>query len=231
MIELSKRLAAVARFAENGTNIADIGTDHGYIPVYLAQKGTAKRIAASDIGEGPLQSARSSAVLYGVEDKIEFIRADGLSGIDSSFDTVILAGMGGDNIISILSDAPWTRASAHLILQPQTRVEKLTEWLYNSGFALRDAVLVRDAGKLYIVLSAAGGSGKDTALPEWKKYALEPLISNRDPLLGEYIGQLKEKLHISISGMESGKSADTEKLEKLKKTYGELCEICGRYGI
>lgn len=228
MIKLSNRLAAAARFAEGGVNIADIGTDHGYIPVYFAQKGGSGRLAASDIGCEPLMSAVNSARQYDVSDKIEFICADGLRGIDESFDTVIIAGMGGDNIIDILAASELIQTRRHFILQPQTRIEKLTAWLAENGIRLDDAALAQDSGKLYVILSAYSGEKAETDLPEWKKYALAPLTEKNDPLLPRYLEHLKRKLTISLSGLESGKEPDPEKLTRMKKALKEISELEAR---
>ena len=81
-IELSPRLRAIADFVPQGARVIDVGTDHGYIPVFLAQKRLASAIFASDINEGPIARARQNAALYGVEDRISFARADGLSGAE-----------------------------------------------------------------------------------------------------------------------------------------------------
>jgi tRNA (adenine22-N1)-methyltransferase len=105
-IRLTPRLDAVAGYVAPGAAVADIGTDHGYVPVWLAQNDLARRIVAADIGRGPLERARASARLYGVADQIEFIQTDGLDGLASAgLDTVILAGMGGQTMLGILARA------------------------------------------------------------------------------------------------------------------------------
>jgi len=153
-LRLPPRLVAIAGFIEKGSNVADIGTDHGFLPVYLAQKGFAQRIIASDKSSDSLKSALRSAVKYGVADKISFIAAPGLSGVDEAeVDTVVIAGMGGETIMGILADAPWTkRCGTRLILQPQTKTDKLCYWLNENGYSIRDLTLTQDKGRYYIVL-------------------------------------------------------------------------------
>jgi tRNA (adenine22-N1)-methyltransferase len=115
---------AIASFIHRGASVADIGTDHGFLPVYLAQNGLARSIIASDISAGSLEAARRSATNYGVSDKITFIVAPGLSGIkETDVDTIVIAGLGGETIAAILNEAPWTRYSdIKLILQPQSKI-------------------------------------------------------------------------------------------------------------
>ena len=212
MINLTKRLYAVANFAKDGKVIADIGTDHGYIPVYLIQLGTAQKIIASDIGEGPLNRAVASAREYGVEDRIVFSRADGLSGVDRDVDTIIIAGMGGDNIISILDRDRWSLEGPHLVLQPQSRVQKLVLWLYSHGCYVDDAVLVRDFSRMYIVLSV-----KKSLIPGEitlaEAIAPRALFINRDPLLPDYLHQQVSKLRTMVKGAGSGRANMDEKLQ------------------
>ncbi len=127
---LSPRLYAIARAAESGRHIVDVGTDHGYIPVWLALRGQTERITATDIRPGPLERAMRSAEAHGVESRIRFVLCDGLSYDGASAaDSVIIAGMGGETIISILAGAPWTKSGTRLILQPQTRQDELCVWL------------------------------------------------------------------------------------------------------
>ena len=109
-IRLSNRLQAVASWIAPCGTVADVGTDHGYLPVWLLQTHTAQRVIASDIHAGPLDRARRSAAEYSLENAIRFELCDGLqfAGADAA-DTVVIAGMGGETIITVLDAAPWTR--------------------------------------------------------------------------------------------------------------------------
>ena len=159
LMKLSKRLGAVAAFIEKGAAVADIGTDHGYLPVFLARNKLAGSIFASDMSAGSLGSARRSASKYGVEDLITFINAPGLSGIvGAEVDTVVIAGMGGETIIGILTDAPWILdRDIRLILQPQTKVYELSRWLIENGYTVQDAELVIEKDKYYTVILCTTG--------------------------------------------------------------------------
>jgi len=154
-IKLSNRLKTIAGFIRQGAAIADIGTDHGFLAVYLAQTGLARRIIASDISSGSLKSARRSAEKYGVSDKITFIVADGLKGVcETDVDTIVIAGVGGETIEGILKDVEWTKNGKWLILQPQSKIDVLCRFLYESGYIIHKTEFAQDKGRTYTVMLA-----------------------------------------------------------------------------
>jgi len=154
MIKLPNRLKTIADQIKNGAAVADIGTDHGYLPVYLAQSGLASRIIASDMSAGSLKSAKRSAEKYDVTEMIEFINAPGLTGIDeTTVDTIVIAGVGGETIIEILEETPWTKNGKSLILQPQTKKEKLFAYLQENGYTVSEVTTTHDRGREYVVIS------------------------------------------------------------------------------
>ena len=155
-IKLSGRLKALADLIEPGASVADIGTDHGFIPVYLAQKAQAKNIIASDISAASLSAARRSAAEYGVMDEIRFIAAPGLSGISAEdVDAIVIAGVGGETIIKILYETPWIKCrKIKLILQPQSKLDLLARFLYDNGCIITNTKIIRDKGKRYTVIQS-----------------------------------------------------------------------------
>ena len=224
-LKLSERLNAIADYIEPGASVADIGTDHGHLPVYLAQNGLASSIIASDISAGSLEAALKSASKYGVKDSIQFIVAPGLSGIcRSDADTVVLAGMGGETIASILEGARWPGScGVRLVLQPQSKIGELCSCLREYGFVIVDAKLVRDDGRLYVVMLVTGGVADFALEPEMELYAR--MIRNDDPLFAEYIDNLIDNAHHALAGM---KYSGTEYPKILKKLamYSSLKEVC-----
>ena len=152
------RLQAIAGCIETGAKVADIGTDHGMLPAYLAQNNLASSIIASDKSAESLKSALRTAAKYDVTDMIKFVTADGLAGIsETEADAIVTAGVGGETIIKILEDAPWTKkAGIRLILQPQTKIDELRRWLCENGYAIADTVPVSDKGRVYTILIAGG---------------------------------------------------------------------------
>ena len=165
MLKLPPRLMAIAGFIKAGAFVADVGTDHGYLPVYLAQNGLASGIIASDISAASLMSARRSADKYGVSEKIAFIAAPGLDGIEGTgADTVVIAGLGGETIAGILERSPWAKhGGVRFILQPQSKNDELCAFLRGNGYSLLDAKLAKDNGKFYVVILAVYGK-PDSAL-------------------------------------------------------------------
>ena len=156
-LELSPRLAAIAALVPQGARLADVGTDHAYLPVRLLLDGGIASAVATDVNEGPLQRGRETAERYGVR-TILFRRCDGLADVRADkVDTVVIAGMGGDLIARILAAAPWTK-QAQLILQPMTAQEDLRRWLLENGYRIAKETLAQEGKKLYVILSATGGS-------------------------------------------------------------------------
>lgn len=154
MQKLSKRLYAVASLVKPDSSIADVGTDHGYVPVYLCKKGIIKRAVASDINEGPLSSCKSLVAQEGLEDKIKVCLSDGLNELCSdAFDTVIIAGMGGELIADILSRFDEIREK-HLVLNPMTHPELVREFLFDNGFEINNDLIVADGRHHYSVFDA-----------------------------------------------------------------------------
>lgn len=156
---MSNRLELLASLVKDGVGVADVGTDHAYIPVMLAGRGYSGNIIATDINEGPLNKARRNLSDAGFEGRAELILCDGLDGCDpNKVDTIIAAGMGGDTLTGILDRAEWCiRSDMRLILQPATKAEILRYWLINNGFTVTDELLTEENGVLYQVICAEPG--------------------------------------------------------------------------
>ena len=197
---MSNRLELIASLAKNGVGVADVGTDHAYIPVILRRSGYKGNIIASDINEGPLEKARISLENAGLSDSVELVLCDGLSGVDSSkVDTIIVAGMGGDTITGILDrglyDMPeWaSRSDYKLILQPVTKPEILRFWLVNNGFAITDEMQTEENGMLYQIICAQPGDSPKYKDAELYTGRLSQIQDSKyfDKLLNSYIKRFK----------------------------------------
>ena len=152
-LPISSRLLACAGFVAPGDRVADIGCDHGYLSIHLLTNGIASGIIASDINEGPLQSAVRNAEKYGVRDKIRFFLSDGVRNIPRDFDTLVCAGMGGDTMIHILESAPWLKSNQYrLVLQCQSKTPMLRRWLSEHGWRITEESVLRDGRFLYTVM-------------------------------------------------------------------------------
>jgi len=190
MLKLGARLAAIAAYISSGARVADIGTDHGYLPAFLIQRGDVAYVVAGDINHAPLDSARELVRRLEVTDKIAVRLGDGLKVIQpGEVDTVVIAGMGGPTMIDILTSGQQVTKTLHrLVLQPMVGAGTLRYWLVNNGFLLVDEQLAKEDGRIYEIIVAE--PGVDTLERDFL-FELGPLLwLKRDPLLKEYWQEL-----------------------------------------
>ena len=152
---LNRRLLAAAAFVRQGSVLADVGTDHAYLPVYLISKGISVRAIAADINQGPIKRAEQNIASAGLASAIETRLTDGLLGLDRlGITDIAICGMGGELISKILEDAPFTASrDIRLILQPMTKADLLRSWLLSHGYEIVDESIVRD-DRIYQVICA-----------------------------------------------------------------------------
>ena len=150
------RLSLCADFVREGSRLADIGTDHGYLPIELCMSGKIPSALACDINPLPLRSAEENITRFGLSKKIQTRLSDGLKEVSADeVDDVVIAGMGGELIRDILSAAPsFKDKDKHFVLQPMTHHEDLVLWLYENGFVIDRQEATLDEGKYYTVISA-----------------------------------------------------------------------------
>ncbi len=206
---LTPRLALVASFVPQGARLADVGTDHGKLPIHLLLSGRARSAIGSDIRPGPLAHAARNAEEHHAALPLRL--APGLEGVSpEECDAVTIAGMGGETIAGILDDAPWTQAGNHLlILQPMTMLPVLRVWLAGHGFRTEDERICREGRKFYIVLAARGGAAARTLSP---LEALAPARLCADPLANDYFRWLLCREESILHGLQSGVDPDPERL-------------------
>lgn len=156
MIKLTQRLLAVARLVRGNSTLADIGCDHGFLPVYLVLNGKIKRAVASDINEGPLASCRSLVNEYALDEKIKCVLSDGLKNIpENEADDIAICGMGGELIADILSKCEWAKnEDKHYIFNPMTHPEILRRYLCENGFEIGGDIIVKEGRHYYSVFEA-----------------------------------------------------------------------------
>lgn len=226
MIELSLRLSAVAELMGRCVTAADIGTDHGHLPVHLIQTGAAKRVIACDINPGPLARAKHTLRQTGLEDKIELRLGSGLRPLSPGEAEIIsICGMGGSLIISILEDGSKTAEAAKgLVLQPQNDIPKVRHFLHRAGFRITDEKMVLDGGKFYTVLSARPGSEKYESEADYIFGRI--LIERKDSVLLQYAIRAAAKQERIIWELSHHSTETSEKrmaeLKKLHKLYEEV---------
>ena len=231
-LELTARLQAVAELVPPNAALADIGTDHAYLPTWLLLRGSVRRAIAADINRGPLDRAKSTACQYGCADRMDFRLCDGLAQIGpEEADTIVIAGMGGETIAGILQAAPWTKDARYtLILQPMSAQNDLRRWLSHQGYGIEKEVLVREGDKLYNIIAARFGNPQPMTLAE--EWAGRQSREEAQPLRGEYLSSLLEKTRRSMEGISRGKAGAQdvrlcelrtlwEQLEQMKKEWDE----------
>ena len=156
LFSLDKRLMLCAELVRKNSRMADIGTDHAYLPVWLARAGIVSFAIAADIKAEPLKSGMQTIEKYHAEDLVTTRLCDGLEGIGKGeVDDVVIAGMGGETIVHILGNAPWIKdRGIHLILQPMSKHEVVISYLYENGFELKSHRTCTADGKVYTAFLA-----------------------------------------------------------------------------
>jgi len=188
-MELSKRLNWIIEKLNNVNIIMDVGTDHGYIPIYLVKNNIASKVIASDINKDPLKKAKINASLDGVLDKIDLRLGGGLSPLNNKeANAVIIAGMGGNLIRDILeNDLDKVKNLDYLILQPAQNPEVLRKYLYNNNYEILEEDICLDENKYYEIFKIKYKKGDYISLDDIF-YEISPnMLSKKLPLLKSYI--------------------------------------------
>lgn len=232
MIQISKRLLAISALVTRGNRLADIGCDHGYLPIYLVQQSHIPGAIAMDIRSGPLSRAREHIRAYGLLDYIECRLSDGLEALHpGEVQTIVIAGMGGPLMEKILKGGAVQLAPVkELIVQPQSNVEQFRRFLQELPFTVAGEDMVEEEGKYYPILRLVPGKtagGWQEAEYRYGKY----LLRDRHPVLKEYLCRERERLEklekdLHAAGTcQAGKRQgqvrqERECLEEAWKTYG-----------
>ena len=168
---INKRLLICSELVRDGAVLADVGTDHAYLPIYLLQKGKIERAVLSDINQGPLNKARENSEKAGFINKVELRLCNGASELsDSGATDYAICGMGGELIAEIIENAPHLKSEKiNLILQPMSKSEVLREYLFTHGFHIARERYVTDTGKHYVCILARF-CGKNTPFDEADLY-------------------------------------------------------------
>ena len=215
-LPLSSRLLACAEFVPQGSRVADIGCDHGYLGIYLLTSGIASSMIESDINEGPLQSALHNAHKYGVADKMSFYLSDGVRNIPRDFDALVCAGMGADTMIHILDSAPWLKdRKYHMILQCQSKTPMLRRYLSDHGWHINRESVLRDGKFLYTVMDIVYAPDAPR-LTEGQCYISPALLAHPSQALWEYCARITEGLQLAVEHQQdTQKKAILEELQKM----------------
>lgn len=213
-MKLSSRLLAIQYFVKKNSIVADVGTDHGYIPVYLIENNISKKVIASDISKSSLDKAIEYVKKLGYEKYIDTRLGKGLEILKPyEVDTLILAGMGGLLISDIIEkDIEIARSINNFIFQPMVAAEELRKYLYNNNLKIVDEKIIKEEDRYYEIIYAKWG--KDYIEDEIYYEISKKLLDRKDPLLKEFLEFKIEKAEKILK--ELGKK-DTEKVAERRK--------------
>jgi tRNA (adenine22-N1)-methyltransferase len=212
---LSKRLETIANMVDQDDIVLDIGTDHGYLPIYLVSNQIIKLAVASDIKESPLKMALKNVDKANLKDKIKLVLSDGLEAITSYFNTLVIAGVGPRTIINVLNKGKNKIKGKTLILQSNVSSNLVREWLVSNNFKIIDEALVHEDNNYYEIIKAVNG---------------KQILTSSDLYLGPFIKKIKNETVINYFNLMHDKYSKLIKripkkeIEKVKKIE-EIIEI------
>ena len=214
-MNLTPRLLKIASLVPQDSVLADVGTDHAYVPVYCILNGICSGALAMDINEGPLKNAEETVKNYGVSDRVELRLSDGLCKMEAhEADTVVIAGMGGLLIKSILEKADLKEGTT-LILQPMLAQKELREYLYANGISITDEYLAKEDNKIYNIFVAKVGYKTE--------YTFDDILIGRNvcqnspDLFGFYKYKEVAVRNKILGGLNNAKVKDEDAIESVTK--------------
>lgn len=231
-MHLSKRLLALTSFVTPGSRLADIGTDHGYVPIYLVENGIIPSAIAMDINEGPLKKAQEHIIEHQLEGKITTRLSDGLDKLKShEADTVLIAGMGGALMARIIENNMHTLETvSELILQPQSEIAQFRHFLHDSGFKIVQEHMLIDDGKFYVIIKVHHGQEHYDREVDYIYGRL--LLEARDDVLYQLIKKelaANESIYARVSAVDTDSARERKVLLEEKINYGR--EACTFYEL
>lgn len=229
-IQISRRLRAVAGLVKEKGLLADVGCDHGYIPIYLIQKGKIPRAIAMDVNQGPLDRARAHIREWGLEKYIETRLSDGLEALaPGEADTVVIAGMGGPLMEKILTEGEKVLTQVkELVLQPQSEVGQFREFLARKGYCIQAEEMVEEDGKYYPMMRAVRGTMQYESRAEYL-YGRR-LLTARHPVLYEFLRKEQRKAEEILLRLETADSLSAaERKEEILQEIRDRKEALAYY--
>ena len=229
-MELSVRLQAVADMVTEGTKVADVGTDHAYIPIYLVEHDKNPSAIAMDINRGPLKKAEENISSHNLENKIETRLSDGLKQLHlGEADSVVIAGMGGGLVVKIMEEGTLHKKYVkEWILQPQSEISKVRQYLNENGYCIVEENMVIDEGKFYPMMRVTEGT-----IEEYTQEELcygKCLLKEKNPILKKFLEkeidikkEMLEKLHQTRGGQVAKRIEEIEEeTDRLQKTLSSF---------
>ncbi len=226
-VEISARMKALTELVTPGLTICDIGCDHGFVSIYLVQKGIAPKVLAMDVRSGPLSQAQAHIRQYGLETQIEARISDGLTKLAvGEAEGMICAGMGGPLMIKILEEGSvQAHAMKELILQPQSEIAEFRKYLRTHGYHIIKEDMVFEDGKYYPMMKAVPDdvivdvSVQCTKLQIYDQFG-QQLLESRHPVLRQYLEHSKKLTEILVKRLKEQQSEKA--LTRLSELEAEL---------
>ena len=220
-MELSKRLQAVADLVSNGLIVADIGTDHGYIPIYLVKTKGAPYAYAMDVNHGPLIRARDHIAEYGLDTFIETRLSDGVREVrPGECECVVIAGMGGALTIKIMEEGKEIfKGLKEFVLQPQSELHKVREYLCQNEYCIVDENMVLDDGKFYPMFRVVNRQSVEYDVIELRYGKL--LLEQKNVVLKAFLEKEKSVKEIILANLDKNRG---DHIEVRKKEIKEELE-------
>ncbi len=233
-MQISKRLRAVAGMVTSGSILADIGTDHAYIPIYLVSNKTIPRALAMDVNRGPLEKAQRHIQEAGLEALIETRLSDGLAALHcKEAESIIIAGMGGPLMVRILKEGrDRLTGCRELILQPQSDIRAVRAYIEEAGWQIVNEEMICEEQKFYPMMRAVPReqAGVLAAPLTEKELRFGPfLIKERHPVLKEFLlseGRTGRQIQEALAGQQGeGAVRRRQEVEEELRMIGEILEL------
>ncbi len=232
-MQLSKRLSAIARMVTPGSILADVGCDHGYIPIALVKEGIIPSAIAMDVNEGPLMRARQNIESFASAQYIETRLSDGVSALrPGEADSLIMAGMGGNLMMRIMGEGERVLESIkEIILQPQSEIIKVRQFLKSHDYRITAEDMVYEDGKYYIMMKAVHGSDLEEESSLFLHFG-RLLLQERHPLLLKYLLERQKKnMEIRRKICFDGKSGSEDRIKEIEEELQEIASALDYYEV
>ncbi|MEW6183022.1 MAG: class I SAM-dependent methyltransferase [Bacillota bacterium] len=229
IFSLHPRLKTTAGLVPVTRCVADIGTDHALLPLYLIGRGVAARAIAVEKKAGPAAAARRAVAAAGLEERIEVRTGDGLAALSAGeVQVIVIAGLGGETIAAILeAGAATARDAGWLVLQPMNRAAFVRRWLAANGWRIEAEELVEERKRLYQAIAAAPGGGRE--LSRLEEEAGPVLLSRGHPLLGRLLESIEARYRYELEGLYHSVREETEaRKEELLERLAEIRRVTAR---
>ena len=231
-IQISRRLQSVAFFVQEGKVLADVGCDHGYIPIYLLQKKKIKKAIAMDINQGPLMRAKEHIQEWGLENYIDTRLSDGVGALKpDEVQSVVIAGMGGPLMENILTEGEEVlKTVTELVLQPQAEIGHFRRFLGENGYCITHEEMILEDGKYYPIMRAVHGKMEEQTEAEYL-YG-KKLLQNRNSVLKEFLDREQEKAEELLEKLKNSQTESAKtRISQLEMEWKDRKEALAYYEV